>query len=235
MDAVVLAPMLGRPEAAARLAASLDASLVTATARLVFLVSPDDRDVHAACTATGADVSAVEWQPGPGDYARKINEGAALTAEPWLFTGSSDLRFHPGWLEEALRVGDGLAGVVGTNDLGNSHTRQGIASTHSLVAREYLPHAVIDQPGNLYFTGYDHNLVDVELVDYAKTQGRYRHARASVVEHLHHSWRKSPLDDTYRRGKLHWPDDQRLFWERRVLWRPDTARQAARRRVRSPR
>jgi hypothetical protein len=228
---VVAVPMMGRHWAAAPLAESLAASVDEGQVRLEFVVNHDDPLVIDVCAATGADVRRVEWSAGPGDYARKINASAADMAEEWIFTAASDLVFHPGWLDVALRVADDMRGVVGTNDLGNSLVRAGKHSTHSLVHRDYVPTAVIDQPGNLYCTLYDHNYCDMEFVDYAKHRGLFRPARRSVVEHMHPDWRKGVMDVTYERGKGGFRTDQLLWHERQLLWRPPSPQQRQRERM----
>lgn len=236
-DVVVLVPMLGRAWAVEPLVESLAQSDPNGRARIVFLTSPDDVDVHAAVDASGAHHLKVGFDPGPGDYALKINLGASRSSEPWIFTGASDLRFQRGWIETALLEHDRFPrfSVIGTNDLGNALVKRGRHSTHSFVRRDYLEEAVVDDPGALYSTAYDHNFCDTELVDFAIVKGRFRPAKRSIVEHFHPDWRKAETDETYRRGKAGFRADQLLFAERQRLWRGrsrEEARALARGRVR---
>lgn len=230
-DVAVLVPMLGRPGAVEPLALSLQAA--TDRCRLVFVLSPDDHEVRLEVERLDAEHLIIAQAAGPGDYARKINAGAAVTCEPWIFTGASDIRFAPGFVEKAIdpHAENPRFMVVGTNDLGNSLVRAGRHSTHSFVRRAYLLEAVIDEPGALYSTAYEHNYVDMELVDYAISKGVFWSARQSIVEHFHPDWRKADVDDTYRLGKEGFMRDNRLFQERRQRWRPLNPRAAARSRI----
>lgn len=230
----VLVPVLGRPDRAAPLVESLAASVTGPIfgASVMFLVSPGDVAQESACLATGARTVVVSWEPGAGDYAKKINHGFALAAEGpcWVgdppssdfcLLGADDLVFHSGWLEAAmvaqLRTG---ACVVGTNDLGNAKVMRGDHATHSLVHRAYFQEGVIDEPGSsgLLHEGYDHNFVDNEFVGTARARGTFVHAPDSVVEHLHPIWGKGENDDTYRKGQRAYDDDRRLHEGRRKLW-----------------
>jgi hypothetical protein len=210
---VVLVPMLGRPGTVQPLVESIGDS-----ADVLFICSPHDKGTWDACTATGHDVLTVGWDPGPGDYARKINAGYKVTTDPLMFLGACDLRFHPGWLHAAAaKLTDGI-GVVGTNDLGNPRVLRGEHATHSLVTRDYADLGTIDgQPGILH-EGYHHEYVDDELVGTAKKRGAWAFAADSVVEHLHPSWGKAPLDTLYAGQRMRMRFSRNLFHSRRLLW-----------------
>ncbi len=206
--------MLGRPQAVAPLLASIEAS-TPSPFRVVFVCTPGDTAVPAV-TDSGADLMLVDFRPG--DYARKVNAGIDATTEPYIFTGASDLRFHPGWFEAALAKADAGAGVIGTNDLGNSRVLRGEHSTHSLLVRSYVElHGTIDGVGAMH-EGYRHNFCDTEMVQTAKARGAWRFARKAVVEHLHPNWHKGQPDATYDLGKSGFSRDQTLYHRRRRLW-----------------
>jgi hypothetical protein len=218
-DIAVLVPVLGRPANAAPLAESLAAS--TDRARLVFVCTWADLDQISAVAETGAEAILADWQPGPGDYARKIQVGYDATDEPLVLLGADDLRFRPGWLEAVERVAEEFdVGVVGTNDLGNPVVVRGEHSTHPVVRRCYIDSrgGVVDYPGMVYWPGYDHNGVDVELVETAKARGCYAHAHDAIIEHLHPLWRKAEEDATYRKGMTRARQDHRLVEARRRIW-----------------
>jgi hypothetical protein len=219
----VLAPVLNRPERARPLADSLRS---TSTARLVLLCSPGDRDEIAACRKVARhdsriDVIVVGWQPGPGDYARKVNEGVRRTVEPWLLNAADDLLFHDGWDREALDVADRTGRrVIGTNDLCNRRVIRGRHSTHSLVHRSYIDEVgTVDRQGVMLHEGYRHNFCDDELVQTAIHRREFVMAARSHVQHLHPNCGHGDDDDTYRRGMEGFREDGRLARARRQVWR----------------
>lgn len=216
-EVAVLVPVLARPAAAAPLAESLRA---TSDAELVWIISPGDAEQRAACEVAGGRILEAGWEPGPGDYARKINLGYRETIAPWVLQAADDLRFHPGWERAALAAGERGAGVVGTDDLGNPTVRRGAHSTHSLVRRSY-----VESLGGTYDSrevlheGYDHQFVDTELVDAAQARGAWAFAKDAKIEHLHPFWRKGSLDATYRKALAEGDADRRLFLERQRAFR----------------
>lgn len=222
----VLTPMLGRGE---RAAAMLD-SLHEATSiehRCVFLCTPDDPATTDVCHALAADdpacdVVVLDLVGGAcGDYARKMNAGARLTSEPYLFLGAVDVRYHARWWDHiAIQLRPGV-GVVGTNDLGNPRTRSGRHSTHSLVTRAYIEGqggTVDGGPGSMLHEGYCHEFVDDELIRTAIWRGAWAHARRSCVEHLHPSWGKAPLDPIYAAQDERMVQGRAVFLSRQHLW-----------------
>jgi len=217
-DVVVVVPVWNRPARAAAVCATVAA---TSNGRVLFVVSDTDaaelKAVRKACRTYPADVLIVDASPGSdGDYARKINRGMTFVAPDveWMFQGADDLHFHPDWFDECMaahrRTG---ALVVGTNDLCNPRTRSR-HSTHSLIHRDWLPHAVYDEPGHAMSEAYGHNFVDDELLYRATVCGVYVHAPAAHVEHLHPNCGRAERDDTYDRAL-----DRRRFSQDRQLLR----------------
>lgn len=227
MSVVVLIPLLGRPDQVEPLLASLKGSIADVDVQPYFLLSPNDQKVIDAVRRNRAPHSVVDWEPERGDYAKKMNLGAAHVLSgafgdiDWLFLGARDLRFHVRWADEAVRVGEGIGKrVVGTNDLGNPMVVRGKHSTHPLVHVSYVKECgTIDEPGLLCHEGYWHNWVDNELVETAISRREWVFAPKSHVEHLHWVWKKSTMDEVYERGREHYKDDQRLFASRRRMWR----------------
>ena len=218
-DLAILVPMLGRPHHIAPLLTSITES--TRGARVVFLATPGDGEVIAELYRLGKQVEflIVERQPR-GDYGRKVNAGYRHTTEPLLFTGASDLRFHPGWFEAAcacLRPG---IGVVGTNDLGNPRVLAGEHATHFLVTREYADRwGTIDGPGRVMAEAYPHEYVDTEMIGTAKARGAYAMCLDSHVEHLHPHWGKAPTDDIYDGQPARMMTGRRIYERRARKWR----------------
>lgn len=237
-DVLVVVPVWNRPERAAAVCATVEA---TANARVLFVVSDGDTRellaVRKACRTYPADVLIVDGPAGePGDYARKINRGMAFAAPDveWLFQGADDLHFHPGWFDECLAAARDRALVVGTNDLCNPRTRSR-HSTHSLIHRDWLEHAVYDEPGHALSEAYWHNFVDDELIYRAGILGVYAHAGRAHVEHLHPNCGRAERDTTYDRAldRRRFAQDRQLLRHRQrqimrsrrpVLRRPTTGR-----------
>lgn len=209
---LVAVPMLGRGHLAQPLATSIRA---TADAPILFLCSPGDISTIKACQATGEQTEIMGWEPDRGDYALKINWAYRNTIEPWIFCGASDLVFHEGWDQHALRVGERTrAGVVGTQDTANPLVKRGKQSTHPLVRREYVQEfgsATFDSTGEIYCPLYDHQYIDLELVETAKLRGRWAFAKNSVVEHRHPHWGTAPDDPTYEKAMRQVTQDRELY------------------------
>jgi hypothetical protein len=200
-----------------------------------FLVSPGDDDQSVAVKEQPTWNVNVEFEPGPGDYARKINHGYRLAEShgfDWVFTGADDLTFHPGWLQAAMLVAANYGkSVIGTNDLWNPSVRRGRHSTHSLVSVDYVREigGGWDGPGVLLHEGYDHQCVDNELCTAALMRGMWAFAKDSVVEHLHPFAKKAEMDDTYRKALAKGKEDIAVFRQR---WRNAQAQQIRERRSR---
>lgn len=217
MSLVILVPMLGRAHHVEPLVESIRAT--TPQAHVLFLCTVGDDEVWAEVRRLDLDWMA--FNPcDRGDYAKKINAGIAATTDEHIFTGASDLRFHPGWYDACLAALKPGIGVVGTNDLGNRRTATGRASTHMLVCRWYVEEfGTIDEPGKFYHEGYPHEFVDDEAVATARARRAYAHAPDAIVEHLHPLWGKAEWDDTYRAMSERISEGTALFKERSRLWR----------------
>lgn len=226
MTAVVVVPTLGRAEQVEPLVQSLRATTDT---RLVFVCSPKDRDTLVACNQTGEDVLVASWRPAGGDYARKINFAYRETTEDWIFCGAIDLRFHPGWLEAATVTGERQrVGVVGTQDMGNPLVKRGRHATHPLVRRTYIAEqgGTYDGTGEIYSERYDHQYIDLELVEVAKARGQWAFCKQSLVEHLHPNWRKGEWDDVYEKAFRAASEDRQLYQQRMRLFTRNSRRAA---------
>src|SRR6185436_4260431 len=130
----ILIPALGRPNDIPRLMESLPTEY-----RVIFICSPLDMDQIDACRRTKREVWIAEWEPGRGDFAKKINWAYERTDAEWVFQGATDLRFHPGWDKVALRVAERSGKrAIGTNDSHNPQVKRGMQSTHTLIARSYI-------------------------------------------------------------------------------------------------
>jgi hypothetical protein len=216
-DLVIVVPMLGRAHRVVPLLESIDSTVPQA--RVLFALSPHDREVRRAVTTVGRQHITVPFQPC-GDYARKINTGFRHTHEPLIFLAADDLLFHPGWFEAALAQLKPGVGVVGTNDLGSPRVVAGEHSTHSLVARDYINEygGTADQPGEVLHEGYIHEWCDDELVGVAQARNAWAFAAGSHVEHLHPCWGKASTDPLYRQQQARMRRSRGLFKQRSRMW-----------------
>lgn len=211
----ILCPVLGRPQNAGPFYESCAGT--RAEHKVYFICSPGDSEEIAACRATGATVLIVSWNPGPADFAKKINWAFDQTDEEWLFQAADDIRFTPKWdvhaLAMALRKN---ASVVGTNDLGNPSVKRGRHSTHTLIRREYIERwgGTVDGSGKVFSELYDHQWTDNEFIMTASHRREFVFSRNSIVEHFHPHWGKSDMDATYEKATRSSESDMLLYRER---------------------
>jgi hypothetical protein len=206
----VIVPTINRPSAALPFMQSLKETTGAATA---YAVIKEGDSSGEAWGAAGATVLRCQKE----GFAVKANYGYAQTTEPWLFFVGDDVRFWPGWLEQAQDVARAHnAHVIGTNDLGNPRVMSGEHATHWLASRNYITKygASWDGPGIVCHEGYEHWCCDDEVVAAARQRGTYAHALGSRVEHLHPFWGKGdetsnrpPSEEAVKR-------DQKLFQRR---------------------
>lgn len=216
----VLVPVLGRPQNVQPLVESLRSNS-TIPHRILFLVSPRDTEQLQACMASSEGVHVVSWDPGHGDYAKKMNAGYRETSDEWMLLGADDISFQRGWDVEALTVAERSgASVIGTNDMAHPDVRKGLTSTHPLVRRRYITEqgGSLDGPGVLIHEGYDHNYSERELIGLAQSRKTWAFARGSIVRHRHPCWGTAPEDDTYRRPQATIGRDYALFMTRSFHW-----------------
>lgn len=143
-----------------------------------------------------------------------INGPTVIPDVEYLFFGSDDVVFHPHWLSHAMKVMKEApdAQVVVVDDMRNP------AGTQALVDVRYLEAAVFDEPGNAFFSGYEHNFADTEMFRTAEKHGVIYRAMDSKVEHLHPLQNQGgggrPWDKTYADAQGNWHHDAALFGER---------------------
>lgn len=216
----VLVPVMRRPQNAEPFMQSLRAS--TGLARVYVLADAGDIETTDAWRAAGANEV---WTGTHETFAKKINEGFRISAEPWMFLVGDDVRFHPGWLDQAQAIAGDTAHVVGTNDLANPRTMAGEHSPHLLVRRSYADEvgASWDGPKVVCHEGYRHWWVDEEIVTAAKARGVWAMALSSNVEHLHPLFGTAELDDVYRLGQSNTKQDFALWRQRLATHAPDLA------------
>jgi glycosyltransferase involved in cell wall biosynthesis len=210
----VIVPVLNRPRNAAPFMDSLRAS--TGLATVYAVADADDKETIRAWERVGATVLIRPGIGRVGTFAQKVNHGYRHTSQPWLFLTGDDVRFRPGWLDQAQATAGAKFNVVGTNDLGNPRVTSGEHATHLLVRRSYVDEqgASWDGPGVVAHEGYRHWFVDDEIVTVAKQRGTWAPSLAAVVEHLHPIFGKAESDPTYRLGQSFIEQDRALFEQR---------------------
>lgn len=215
-DIVILIPTLGRPHHIGPLLRSIKRT--TPNARPFFICTKFDDAAIEEIKKFDVEYVVIKRNER-GDYAKKINVGYRLTDEPLIFTGATDLKFHPEWFENATAKLNDDIHVVGTNDLGNDSVLKGWHSTHSLVTREYVEkYGVIDHPGQVLCELYWHEFVDNEFVETAMARNAFAMAMDSVVEHMHPAFGKDKWDRSYRQVNRRFIPGQAVFEDRRPLW-----------------
>jgi hypothetical protein len=190
------------------LAETTDKALVTVIAGL------DDMQTAQAWALAGARV--IVCPAEPGSFAQRVNYGYRHTFREWIFLSGDDVDFHAGWVEAAEAQITPTKHVVGTNDLGNGSVTAGLHATHMFIRRSYVDEqgASWDGPGVVCHEGYRHCYVDDEIVTAAKQRDAWTPALDSIVEHLHPSWGKSLIDETYEIGIQTMGQDGLIFQQR---------------------
>ncbi len=184
-----------------------------------FVVDRDDpASIHVAEMCGHVTISTV-----PRGYPQKANLGYRCIPDPaeWCLIGGDDVVFHDGWYEAALKaVQQPYAFVVAPNDCS---PLAGVNATFPIVWRRYIDTegGAWGEPGNVYHEAYRHNFSDTELWMLAKHRGVARYAEDCRIEHLHPSWKKGEVDETYKRGGMNeegWAHDETLYLMRRERW-----------------
>jgi hypothetical protein len=188
-------------------------SLRASTGLATVCVAGDDHD-RIVWARAGAD----ETVPG-GTFAEGVNAACDDCIDtPWIFITGDDVRFYPGWLDEAQATAKATgAKVIGTNDLSDlPAARRGEHSPHLLISTDYIREvgASWDGPGIVCHEGYGHCFVDNEIVTAAKQRGVWAYAERSIVEHLHPAFGKAESDATYDLGDSKADTDER-HWRSR--------------------
>lgn len=165
-------------------------------------------------------VDAHHYPRSMGSFAEKVNRGYELSDEPWIFLVGDDVRFHKGWLDQAMETARSThCRVIGTNDLGNPAVQAGQHATHMFIRRDYVDviGASWDGPGVVCHEGYRHWFVDNEIVTQARMRGEWAPCLLSHVEHMHPLWSKGSDDAVYRVGQDAAEQDREV-WGARVSW-----------------
>ena len=145
--------------------------------------------------------------PG-GSYVNAINYGYKLLhfqnkIDPFVFLGSDDIEFTPGWDKEMLKeFANEKVGVVGAWD-NWPISKTSKHGSHLLIRTKYIQEhsGVEDMPGVIYAPCYNHYMCDIETEQTAMKRGAFV---ASPAEIKHHHWvnGEAQMDKTYSDGKM---------------------------------
>lgn len=215
-EVAVVIPAMKRPGNVAPLIASLQMNPEGWNTAIYFVCDPEDHAEIAAVEAAGANVIVSDRG---SSYAQKANCGLANTTEPWVFLCGDDVRFHPGWIDEARKLSDRFD-VIGTNDttgaVKNPDVAAGRHADHFFVRRSYIDTygACLDGPGVLAPEVYGHWFTDKEIVELAKARHVFTPCLESIVEHLHPGYDNQPRDDVYLKAIDTSEADRKTFMSR---------------------
>ena len=216
----ILIPVLGRPDNAKKVVASIASTISIYDFSVVFICTAGDEPQYEACLKTGARVVVVEG--GRSEYPRKMNHAFKRTNREFVLLAADDLEFERGWdYELLLRADETKLGVIGSNDCANPQVMRGEYSTHPLVRRSYVEDrgASADGPGVLCHEGYDHNFTDVEICKLAQRRHEWAFADKARICHLHPGFKGEQKDETYKKGQRQFARDRQRFMKRTRAFR----------------
>lgn len=206
----VIIPTFKRPQTLEKLMENIHTNTSTKHT-IYFVVEPDDQESIDTVTKLNQKLLLNKY---PGSHTGAANTAYEETTEPFFIIANDDFNFTTGWDTEAFKAMEGFS-VVGLND-GFS---QGYTQI-TLVRRSYIQEqsGVVDDPNTLYHRGYHHNYVDTEFSETAKKRGVFTICPESIVEHLHYSYGKSKMDETYQKTTSRVNQDSALYASRRHLF-----------------
>jgi len=206
----VIIPTFNRTDKLERAAKNVHEN-TTISHRIYFVIEPGEWASFNEIKRIGESLIISKY---PGCHTGAANTAYEETYEPFFMLANDDFNFHPGWDIEAMsKMVDGVS-VVGVNDGMGQYT------PITFVRRSYIQEqsGSMDTKNTLYFPGYNHNYVDTEFAETAKKRGVWTECPESVVEHLHWTYNKSPMDKTYEKSHATASQDQLLYESRRILW-----------------
>lgn len=216
----ILIPVLGRADRINPLLKNI-AEVTPEEHRVIFLCSPGDPATEVCVLAASeerCETEVMTWEPDRADFAKKVNFAfTKLAPADWYFQGATDIVFHEGWATRAMHMASTSgAGVIGTNDLGNTLVKSGRHSTHTFFSRHYIEThgGSYDDSGIVFCELYDHEFVDTEFVQIAIARGQFAACRRSIVEHMHPHWNKGEYDDTYTKAIKEFKQDAVIYHAR---------------------
>jgi glycosyltransferase involved in cell wall biosynthesis len=213
----ILVPTLGRPQALPPLLESVRIATPVSSYEVLFVCDDDDAETHRTIHSIGGFDHRIVV--ANGTYPQKTNAGYRAAEGELILPTADDVRFHPGWYAEALKMFSKRIMVVGTNDL--APEQDGTNITMPIIRRSYIedPGCTVDEAGVVFSEHYHHNFVETEVWQLATYRGVAKYAKRSVIEHLHPDWGKREEDATDAKGcRTNWDADLELYRERMAAW-----------------
>lgn len=156
------------------------------------------------------------WEVGNfNSYTIAFNTAFWKTNHKYVFMGSDDIEFMPGW-DKAAQVmeDDEKVHVVGMNSSGALDDRHHL---QFLMRRSYInQHSLVEGLPNHVFYPYHHNFCDTELYYTALNRGVFKACPEAVV--LHHR-PADDIDETYKKSSRTAELDRATYNSRKHLFR----------------
>ena len=204
MSMLVLCPSRGRPDSAIAVNKSfvetIDMDLDT---HLYFVVDSDDPTLDDYPRDTTISIEPQEKGMGPA-----LNEGLRRFLGDYDMYGfiGDDHRFRtPGWNAKILDANEHDPGIYFAND----------GVRRDLPTQWFVDGPMVESLGWLALPNCKHFYLDDAWREIGCRLGVLRYMDDILIEHLHYSYGKSPMDATYERNIDNWEggEDQRAYEE----------------------
>lgn len=221
MKIAILIPTIYRPDGLRRSLQSLKDTTKHIDNHIIHaIVAAEDDDVDALEIAYEYDAQFCvcdEYRGGPA-YGWNTALKNAMDYDAY-FTGSDDIEFTNGWLDEVLRVlHDELngSGLVGINDgRWNKAMVNKMCATHYLMTRDFI----IEHMGGVAAQPFYHaDFTDMEACARARRVNKFAWAEKAIVKH---HWKGPHGDLGYENATKQRPKMKPLYEERKRLNFPD--------------
>jgi glycosyltransferase involved in cell wall biosynthesis len=215
MKIAILIPTIYRPDGLRRSLQSLK-DTTSHIDNVHAIVAAEDDDVDALTIAHEYRASFTiceKYRNGPAEGWNTALK-AAIDYDAY-FTGSDDIEFTPGWLDEVLRVlHDELndSGLVGINDGRWKRAKvMQMCATHYLMTRDFI----IDHMGGVAAQPFYHaDFTDMEACARARRVGKFAWAENALVRH---HWNGPHGDLGYDRATEQRPRMKPLYEKRKEM------------------
>lgn len=213
VDLITIAvPVLGRPRSIEVVLKRFDGLDV------LFLPDESDEATIAEIERHGASYSIAHEAEAFGvpTYATKLNRAYHVTSQPFIMYASDDIVPQPGWLEHATSaLQDESIGLLGLKDGLRPDKNHLWNATHGIIRRSYIEahgSASLEDAGPVFWEGYRHACVDVEVTGVAIKRGAYRYEPRAALKH------DRRVDATTSIGVQFLEDDRARMRARQLRW-----------------